>query len=218
MCIIIHIATGVYKNITAEIIKPVCQRTDGFLFLSAGGIYTKEKAVILDENAMKRAITRITYEILEQNKGADSLCIVGILSRGSFIARRIADKISELEGVNVKCGELDITPYRDDKRKFSYSDRTTMIDFDINDKLIILVDDVIYTGRSARAAIDALIERGRPRRIQLAVLVDRGHREVPIRPDFIGKNVPTSHEEKVKVQVTEADGCDSVAIFVPDEQ
>ncbi len=200
-----------------KIIKPVCQRTDGFLFLSAGGINTKKKAVILDENAMKRAITRITYEVLEQNKGADSLCIVGILSRGSFIARRIADKISELEGVNVKCGELDITPYRDDKRKLSENDKT-MIDFEINDKIIILVDDVIYTGRSARAAIDALIERGRPKRIQLAVLVDRGHREVPIRPDFIGKNVPTSHEEKVKVQVTEADGCDSVVIFVPDEQ
>ncbi len=176
----------------------------------------KKKAVILDENAMRRAITRITYEILEQNKGADSMCIVGVLSRGAFIARRIADKISELEGVSVDCGQLDITPYRDDKKQTSFDEKTE-IGFDINDKSVILVDDVIYTGRSIRAAIDALIKRGRPKKIQLAVLVDRGHRELPIRPDFVGKNVPTSHEEKVRVQVDEFDGSDSVTIFVPDD-
>lgn len=172
--------------------------------------------MILDENAVKRAVTRISYEILEQNKGADSICVVGILSRGAFLAQRVADKIKELEGVSVECGVLDITPYRDDIRKHSENDRTK-IGFDINDKNVILVDDVIYTGRSARAAIDALIERGRPKRIQLAVLVDRGHREVPIRPDFVGKNVPTSHEETVRVQVSEADGCDCAAIFIPEQ-
>lgn len=177
----------------------------------------KSKTVILDENAMKRAVTRITYEILERNKGAESICIVGVLSRGAFLARRIAEKISEFEGVNVKCGMLDITPHRDDKKKTDENDRTK-IDFDINNKSVILVDDVIYTGRSIRAAIDALIKRGRPDKIQLAVLIDRGHRELPIRPDFIGKNVPTSHEEKVKVQVTELDGCDSVEIFIPDDK
>lgn len=177
----------------------------------------KKKAVILDENAINRAVTRITYEILEQNKGADNLCIIGILSRGAFLAERISRKISEIEGTSVECGQLDITPYRDDKRRISDSDRT-LIDFDINDKVIILVDDVIYTGRSARAAIDALIKRGRPQRIQLAVLIDRGHREIPIRPDFIGKNLPTSHEETVRVQVNELDGCDSVTIFEPDEK
>ena len=177
----------------------------------------KKKAVILDENAVQRAVTRITYEILEQNKGADSLCIVGILSRGAFLAKRIAQKISEIEGTEVECGILDITPYRDDKRKISGSDRTK-IDFDINNKVVILVDDVIYTGRSVRAAIDAVIKRGRPQRIQLAVLIDRGHREIPIRPDFVGKNLPTSHEDTVKVQVTEADCCDSVIIFEPDEK
>lgn len=176
----------------------------------------KKKAVILDESAINRAVTRITYEILEQNRGADNICIAGILSRGAFLAERIAGKIADIEGISVPCGKLDITPYRDDKRKVSESDRTS-IDFDINDRVVILVDDVIYTGRSARAAIDALIERGRPQRIQLAVLIDRGHREIPIRPDFIGKNLPTSHEETVKVQVTEVDNCDSVTIFEPDE-
>ncbi len=177
----------------------------------------KKKAVILDENAIQRAVTRITYEILEQNKGADSICIIGILSRGVSLAKRIAHKISEIEGTEVECGILDITPYRDDERKVSDTDRTS-IDFDITDKVVILVDDVIYTGRSVRAAIDAVIKRGRPQRIQLAVLIDRGHREVPIRPDFIGKNLPTSHEETVRVQVTETDGCDSVVIFEPDEK
>ena len=177
----------------------------------------KKKAVILDESAINRAVTRITYEILEQNRGADNICIAGILSRGAFLAERISRKLCEIEGTSVECGQLDITPYRDDKRRISDSDRTR-IDFDINDKVIILVDDVIYTGRSARAAIDALIKRGRPQRIQLAVLIDRGHREIPIRPDFIGKNLPTSHEETVRVQVTEIDNCDSVTIFEPDEK
>ncbi|MBP0961896.1 MAG: bifunctional pyr operon transcriptional regulator/uracil phosphoribosyltransferase PyrR [Oscillospiraceae bacterium] len=176
----------------------------------------KKKAVILDENAINRAVTRITYEILEQNRGAENLCIIGILSRGAFLAERIAKKINEIEGISVECGQLDITPYRDDKRQIPEADRTK-IEFDIGDKVVILVDDVIYTGRSARAAIDAVIKRGRPQRIQLAVLIDRGHREIPIRPDFIGKNLPTSREERVRVQVTEIDECDSVTIFEPEE-
>ena len=176
----------------------------------------KKKAVILDENAINRAVTRITYEILEQNRGAENLCIIGILSRGAFLAERIAKKINEIEGISVECGQLDITPYRDDKRRISETDQTK-IEFDIGDKVVILVDDVIYTGRSARAAIDAVIKRGRPQRIQLAVLIDRGHREIPIRPDFIGKNLPTSRDERVRVQVTEIDECDSVTIFEPEE-
>ena len=176
----------------------------------------KKKAVILDENAINRAVTRITYEILEQNRGAENLCIIGILSRGAFLAERIAKKINEIEGISVECGQLDITPYRDDKRRISETDQTK-IEFDIGDKVVILVDDVIYTGRSARAAIGAIINRGRPQRIQLAVLIDRGHREIPIRPDFIGKNLPTSRDERVRVQVTEIDECDSVTIFEPEE-
>ena len=177
--------------------------------------FLKEKAVILDESAIRRAVTRITYEIIEQNKGAADLCIIGILTRGAFLAERISQKIKEIEDTQVECGKLDITPYRDDKRRLSEPDGTS-VDFDINNKVIILVDDVIYTGRSARAAIDAVIGRGRPQRIQLAVLIDRGHREIPIRPDFVGKNLPTSHEEMVKVQVTEMDGTDSVTIYEPE--
>lgn len=171
----------------------------------------QQKAIIMDESAMKRAIARITYEILERNKGAVDLCVVGILSRGIHLANRIADKIFELEGVCVKVGTLDITSYRDDGKCIPNSDNTH-IDFDIKDKRVILVDDVIYTGRSTRAAIDAIMERGRPQSVQLAVLVDRGHRELPIRADYIGKNLPTSKDEAVKVMVSEADGCDKVII------
>lgn len=171
----------------------------------------QQKAVIMDENAMKRAIARITYEILERNKGAADVCLVGILSRGIFLAGRIAAKISELEGTAVPVGKLDITSYRDDE-KYSPHVNGTQIDFDIQGMRVILVDDVIYTGRSTRAAIDAIMERGRPRSVQLAVLVDRGHRELPIRADYIGKNLPTSREEAVRVLMEESDGCDKVVI------
>lgn len=170
------------------------------------------KAIIMDENAMKRAIARITFEILEQNKGTADLCIVGILSRGICLARRISVKISELEGATVPVGELDITAFRDDERCAAGSDNTG-IDFDLNDRRVILVDDVIYTGRSTRAAIDALMARGRPKSVQLAVLVDRGHRELPIRADYVGKNLPTSKEEVVKVMMAEVDGFDRVVIM-----
>ena len=164
---------------------------------------------------MKRAIARITYEILERNKGTDGLCIVGIFSRGVAIAERIAAKINELEQTFVPCGALDITAYRDDKeaKQTDISADRTNIGFDVKNKKIVIVDDVFYTGRSTRAAIDAIMERGRPKSIQLAVLVDRGHRELPIRPDYVGKNLPTSREESVKVSVTERDGEDSVAIY-----
>jgi len=172
----------------------------------------EEKRIIMDEKAMSRAIARISYEIIERNKGTDSLVIVGVYSRGVPIGRRIADKLSELEKTEVPFGTLDITPYRDDRTSSDHNERTD-IPFDITDRNVVLVDDVLFTGRSARAALDALIKRGRPRTIQLAVLVDRGHRELPIRPDYVGKNLPTSHSEKVRVSVTETDGSDSVSIY-----
>ena len=168
--------------------------------------------LIMDGQAMQRAITRISYEIIEHNKGAEDICIVGIRSRGVPLGRRIADKLSELEKLEVPFGELDITPYRDDLRGQG-GEEQTCIPFDIRDRNVIIVDDVIFTGRSSRAAIDALIKRGRPRSIQLAVLVDRGHRELPIRPDYVGKNLPTSHSEEVRVSVSELDGTDSVEIY-----
>ncbi len=170
------------------------------------------KRVIMDGKAMQRAIARISYEIIEHNRGASDLCVIGILSRGVNVGRRIADKISELENTAVPFGVLDITPYRDDIEMRDHAEKTE-IDFDIRDRNVIVVDDVIFTGRSARAALDALMKRGRPRTIQLAVLVDRGHRELPIRPDYIGKNLPTSHEEVVRVGVSEVDGSDCVAIY-----
>ena len=170
------------------------------------------KAVILDERAMERAIARITYEIIERNKGVENLCLVGILSRGADLAIRIAEKIGRLEQVAVPVAKLDITCFRDDgKRPEGYADQSDL-PFDVTGKRIVLVDDVIYTGRSARAAMDSLMSRGRPPSIQLALLVDRGHRELPIRADYIGKNLPTSSTEKVHVLVREQDGVDKVYI------
>lgn len=169
----------------------------------------QEKAVILDEKAMARAIARMSFEIVERNRGAEHLCIIGILRRGAVIAGRIAKKIEEIEGRPVLLGKLDITPYRDDKKG---ENDLTEIPFPVQDKKIVLVDDVIFTGRSVRAAIDAIMSRGRPQSIQLAALIDRGHRELPIRPDYIGKNVPTAREEIVRVQVESYDGVNRVAI------
>ncbi len=175
------------------------------------------KTVIMDESAICRATARITYEILERNKGPQSLCLVGILSRGAVLARRISEKIQELEGAAVEWGVLDITPYRDDlPHDADYAERTD-IDFSLTDKNVVICDDVLYTGRTSRAAIDAVIKRGRPKSIQLAVLVDRGHRELPIRPDYVGKNVPTSRNEKVQVHVRELDGTDNVSIYLPEK-
>ena len=171
-----------------------------------------QKTLILDEKAMQRAIARISYEIIEHNKGVENLCVIGILSRGVEIARRIARKIYEVEGKTIEIGTLDITPFRDDKHIEGHVDQSK-IGFSIENKKIVLVDDMIYTGRSVRAAIDALMQRGRPLLIELAVLVDRGHRELPIRADFVGKNLPTSKDEKVKVMVSQMDGEDRVIIL-----
>lgn len=172
----------------------------------------EEKALILDEKAMGRAVSRIAYEILERNKGAEGLCLVGILSRGRDLARRIAQRMAAVEGIDVPWGALDISRFRDDHREDPGEDRTDL-PFDITGKRIVLVDDVIYTGRTVRAAIDALFALGRPQSIQLAALVDRGHRELPIRADYVGKNLPTSREETVRVFVKEVDGEDRVVIL-----
>ena len=170
-----------------------------------------EPTLILDSSAMQRAVARISYEIIERNKGAEGLCIVGIYTRGAALAERIAQKISDVEGRPVPAGKLDISGYRDDRP--SAGGDCSDIPFDVAGKMVVLVDDVIYTGRSVRAAIDAIIGRGRPRSIALAVLVDRGHREIPIRPDFVGKNLPTAQNETVRVQVKEIDGDDRVVLF-----
>ncbi len=161
---------------------------------------------------MGRAVSRIAYEILERNKGAEGLCLVGILSRGRDLARRVAGHMAAVEGADVPWGALDITRFRDDHREDPGEDRTDL-PFDITGKRIVLVDDVIYTGRTVRAAIDALFALGRPQSIQLAALVDRGHRELPIRADYVGKNLPTSREETVRVLVREVDGEDRVVIL-----
>lgn len=174
----------------------------------------REKAKIMDEAAMKRALTRIAHEIIERNKGVENVALVGIRRRGGPLAERLARKIEEIEGVKVPVGVLDITLYRDDLTTLSAYPlvHRTEIDFDINDRIIVLVDDVLYTGRTVRAALDALIDLGRPQCIQLAVLIDRGHRELPIKADFVGKNTPTSKLEIVNVLVKEYDGEDGVII------
>ena len=169
-----------------------------------------EKALILDEKAMARAITRISFEIIERNKGANDLCIMGIMSRGKELALRIAEKISSIENILVPAGALDISPYRDDRE---IKEDQSNVPFSVTGKKVVLVDDVIYTGRTARAAIDAVFALGRPQLINLAVLIDRGHRELPIRADYVGKNLPTSREETVRVQVKELDGVDAVSIL-----
>ncbi|MDK7067208.1 bifunctional pyr operon transcriptional regulator/uracil phosphoribosyltransferase PyrR [Lactobacillus paragasseri] len=171
---------------------------------------------IWDALAMKRAITRITYEIIEKNKGTDDLALVGIKTRGVYLAKRIHDRIQKLENVDVPVDELDITLYRDDRHDASLKQdpvvNSNKINIDINNKNVILIDDVIYTGRTIRAAMDALMDDGRPSSIRVAVLVDRGHRELPIRADFVGKNIPTSTDEQVAVNMVEKDGKDSVEL------
>jgi len=169
----------------------------------------------MDADAIRRALTRIAHEILEKNQGTKDLVLVGIRRRGVPLARKIAQIIKEIEGTSVPLGILDITLYRDDLSQLGYQPvvRKTEVPFDITGKKVILVDDVLYTGRTVRAALDALIDLGRPKLIQLAVLIDRGHRELPIRADFVGKNVPTSRKEEISVSVQEIDGVDRVAII-----
>ena len=174
----------------------------------------KEKAQLMDEKAIGRAITRISHEIIERNKGIDDIVLVGIKTRGVPIADRIGRKIQQIEGKKINTGEIDITLYRDDLKKVDVDPviNGSDIKFSIDDKIVILVDDVLYTGRTVRSALDAIIDIGRPKAVQLAVLVDRGHRELPIRADYVGKNVPTSKDEIISVKLSEIDEEDSVTI------
>lgn len=173
-----------------------------------------QKAMIMDEKAMERAITRISHEIIEKNKGVENIALVGIKSRGVPLAAMIAKKIEQIENKKVAVGEVDITLYRDDLSEKSEKAilKSTNLGFKVQGKIIILVDDVLYTGRTARAALDAVMDSGRPLCVQLAVLIDRGHRELPIRADFVGKNVPTSKSEIVKVSVKGIDSENYVSI------
>ena len=173
------------------------------------------KAVLMDEAAIERALTRIAHEIIERNDGADNVCLIGVKRRGDPLAQRIAGKIETIEQVRVPVGTLDITLYRDDLSTLADRPRVndTCVDFSVSGRRVVLVDDVLYTGRTARAAIDAVFQLGRPACIQLAILVDRGHRELPIRADFIGKNIPTSRSEMIAVRVMEIDGKQQVELW-----
>lgn len=173
-----------------------------------------EKAVLMDGEAIRRSLVRISHEIVEKNKGVENIVLVGIRTRGVPIAERLADAIEKIEGTRPPVGVLDITLYRDDLSTLAYQPvvRTTELPVDISGKIVVLVDDVLYTGRTIRAALDAVIDMGRPTTIQLAVLIDRGHRELPIRADFVGKNVPTSSHEVVSVQLDATDGAEKVVI------
>ncbi len=168
----------------------------------------------MDAPAVGRAVKRLAHEIVEKNNGTEDVVIVGILKRGSHIASRLADKIYEIEGSRVPVGDMDITFYRDDLgRNAQPVVNNTAIPFDINGKHVVLVDDVLYTGRTVRAAIDCLFRMGRAKTVQLAVMIDRGLRELPIKADFVGKNIPTSHQESVAVEMSECDGADRVFIY-----
>jgi pyrimidine operon attenuation protein/uracil phosphoribosyltransferase len=172
--------------------------------------------VVMDADRMGRTLTRMAHEIVERNRGVESLALVGVRTRGVPIAARLAAKLREISGHDVPVGALDITLYRDDLMLNAVGPqplvRSTEIPFSIDDRIIVLVDDVLYTGRTVRAALDELIDFGRPRAIQLVVIVDRGHRELPIKADYVGKNLPTSHAESVSVRLLETDGCDEVII------
>jgi len=174
---------------------------------------TAPKAVVLDEAGIDRALTRIAHEILEANKGAQDIALVGIVTRGDLLAEELASRIERIEGIKVPVGQLDISFYRDDVNiRLSPLIHSTNIPFDVDHYTIILVDDILFTGRTIRAALDALMDYGRPKRIQLAVLVDRGHRELPIRADYVGKNVPSSLDEQVRLYLKQVDGRSSVEI------
>jgi pyrimidine operon attenuation protein/uracil phosphoribosyltransferase len=170
--------------------------------------------VLMDETGMRRALTRIAHEILEKNKGFENCMLIGVRTRGIYLAKRIAEHILEIENVPAPIGEIDVTRYRDDRsgRQEPVPSEEPPATFDIHNKKLILFDDVLYTGRTVRAAMDALMDLGRPQMIQLAVLVDRGHRELPIRPDYVGKNIPTSRLETIDVLLHEVDGVDQVVI------
>jgi pyrimidine operon attenuation protein/uracil phosphoribosyltransferase len=173
------------------------------------------KAKIIDEDGLSRIITRMAHEILEKNKGSQNLVLMGMKTRGEFLARRIFERIKEIEKIELPLGVLDVTLYRDDFRTRLKQPEVSVsnITFDINDKDVIIIDDVLYTGRTVRSALNALMDFGRPRSMQLCVLVDRGHRELPIRADYIGKNIPTSNQEEIKVKMKEIDGEDAIYLM-----
>ncbi len=176
----------------------------------------KLKSILIDETAFGRTLSRIAHEIVEKNETVDDICMIGIKTRGVPLAKRVSDKICKIEGKTIPVGTLDITSYRDDLALTKQTDAivsSSHIPFDITGKSIILVDDVIYTGRTVRAALDAVMSYGRPAKIQLAVFVDRGHRELPIRPDYVGKNIPTSRNEIVRVNLREMDNSDGLEIY-----
>ncbi len=179
----------------------------------------KPKITLLDEVALNRVLVRMAHEIIEKNKGTKDVVLVGIHTRGVPMAKRIAENIERIEGSGVPIGSLDITLYRDDLSEIGESAAVngTEIDFEIRNKNVILCDDVLYTGRTVRAAIDALLHIGRPKTIQLAVLIDRGHRELPIRADYVGKNIPTSHQEMIAVKFRETDGEDGDCVLICDK-
>lgn len=172
----------------------------------------KIKSNIIDKEGFNRIITRISHEILEQNKGSQNLVLIGMRTRGEFLAKRIREKIKEIDSVELPFGVLDVTLYRDDFRTRLKQPQVSVSDitFDVNEKDIILIDDVLYTGRTVRSALNALMDLGRPRSIQLCILIDRGHRELPIRADYVGKNIPTSLDEEIKVKMEEFDGEDAI--------
>jgi len=175
--------------------------------------------VVLDARGVERALARVTHEILERNKGVDDLVFIGVRSLGVHIAERLASKAAAIEGVRVPSGIIDITLYRDDLNRAAQQPEVkgTDIEFPIDDRQVVLVDDVLYTGRTVRAALDALMDFGRPRSVQLAVLIDRGHRELPIRADYVGKNLPTASNESVEVRLKERDGTDEVLLVETEE-
>ena len=180
-----------------------------------------DEKLIFNEEEMRRAISRIAHEIIERNSGARDLTLLGMLTRGEPLARRLAAKISDLEGVVVPTAALDVTAYRDDMAaadRMARSDERLPLPVEVTDRVVVLVDDVLFTGRTARAALEALLDHGRPRKAQLAVLVDRGHRELPIRADYVGKNVPTAMSESVGVRLRETDGYDAVLLRHSPEQ
>lgn len=186
-------------------------------FSISGGDKLQKKTTLLDQAAMGRALTRIAHEIVEKNKGGEDLVLVGVKTRGIPLTKRLQEKILQIEGITVPTGELDITLYRDDLEKVTFNEdpelKATKIDVELKNKKVILVDDVLYTGRTVRAAMDAVMDIERPSQIQLGVLVDRGHRELPIRADYVGKNIPTSDQEIIVVQLYEVDEQDEVSIY-----